>query len=258
MSVFSAALVMALLEGRMVHLPPLEWHSAVLGLNLHFRLSIPDVLALLIAALTAAGTDWIMRDHPSLKGRSTFTHWILPALTAWVLEILLQHLPLGFLWWAVLFAGLALWFLVIVAEYIAIDSADLRYPVAAAGLNGLGFLMFFLMAVGVRSVPWRLFFAAPTLGLVAGFVALRAFHLRFSGGWLPVESAFVAAIALQLAAAFYYIVPSPVAFGVVLAGASYASTVYLGNVLEEQVFPQSVVEPLIVVASALLLLPWAW
>jgi len=258
MSVFSAALVMTLLEGRLVHLPTLGWNFTFLGIKVGLRLSVPGVLALVIAALTAAGTDWVMSDHPSRRGRSTATHWILPALTIWVLEVLLQHLPLGWLWWVVLFVGIGLWFLVIVAEYIVIDSNDLRYPIASAGLNGLGFLIFFLMAVGVKAVPWRLFFAAPTFGITAGLVALRAFHLRFPERWLPIEATFIAAIAAQLAAAIYYLPLSSLAFGLVLVGTAYAATVYLGNVIEEQAFPQSVTEPAVVLALTLLLLPWAW
>ncbi len=258
LSVVTATLVVALLSGYFIHLPGREIVLQVSWLVLPVRITVANVLAVLIAALTVAGTDWVLSDHPSLGGRWTVSHWLLPALTAWVLEVLLQHLPLGGVWWGALFLGLVLWLLVLVAEYIVIDGDDARYPLAATGLTGLGFLLFFLLAVTVRSSGLRLFFTSPMLGLAGGMVALRTFNLQLHGVWRPVEAVFLVVIVAQLTAAFHNIPMPPVAFGLVLTAAAYASTVYLVRLMEEQSPLQALWEPLTAFVLMLLLLPWAW
>ncbi len=258
LSVATAAMAIAMLSGHFVHLPAWQTTLRLPGFVLPLRIGMPGVMALLIAALTIAGVDWILGDHPALANRSTLPHWLLPALTAWVLEVLLQHLPGGVAWWSALFGGIALWFLVMLAEYIVVDGEDLRYPLAATGLTALGFLLFFMLAVAVRASGLRLFFAAPMLGLAAGTVALRAFNLQLHGLWKPVEAIFILAIATQLAAAVHYLPIPAAAYGLMLTAATYAATVYIGNLLEEEPPSQAVVEPLVVLALLLLLLPLAW
>ena len=258
LSVVTAAMAIAMLSGHFVHLPAWEVTLRLPGFVLPLRIGMPGVMALLIAALTVAGVDWILSDHPALAGRSTLPHWLLPALTAWVLEVLLQRLPGGAAWWGILFGGIALWFLVMLAEYIVVDGEDLRYPLAATGLTALGFLLFFLLAVAVRSAGVRLFFTAPMLGLAAGTVALRAFNLQLHGLWRPVEAIFILASATQLAAAFHYLPIPPAAYGLILTAVTYAATVYIGNLLEEEPPSQAMVEPLVVLGLLLLLLPLAW
>jgi len=258
LSVVTATLVVALLSGYFIHLPGreivLQWSWLVLPV----RITVANLLAVLIAALTVAGTDWVLSDHPSLGERRTVSHWLLPALTAWVLEVLLQHLPLGVLWWSALFLGLALWLLVLIAEYIVIDGSDMRYPLAATGLTGLGFLLFFLLAVTVRSSGWRMLFTAPMLGLAGGVVALRTFNLQLHGVWRPVEAVFMMVIVAQLAAAFHNLPIPPVAFGLILTASAYAATVYLGHLMEEQPPLQALWEPVVAFVLLMLLLPWAW
>ena len=258
LSVVTATLVIALLSGYFVHLP--AWHAVIRlpWLVLPIRVDVANAMALLIAALTVAGVDWILGDHPSLGSRTTVPHWLLPALTAWVLEVLLQHLPPGFMWWVTLFLGLALWFLVLVAEYIVVEGDDPHYPLAATVLTGLGYLLFFLLTAAVRASGLRLFFTVPMLGFAGGIVALRTFNLHLHGQWRPVEAVFILVIVAQLAAALHYLPVPPAAFGLLLTASAYAATVYLGNLLEEQTPAQAVVEPAIVLALLLLLLPWAW
>ena len=259
LSVVTAMLAVALLSGYFIHLPGEEEILLQFSwLVLPIHITVANTLAVLIAALTVAGTDWVLSDHPSLGKRSTAPSWLLPALTAWVLEVLLQHLPLGAMWWVTLFGGLAIWLAVLVAEYIVVDGEDARYPLAAAVLNGLGFLLFFLLVVAVRSSGLRLFFTAPMLGLAAGIVALRTLNLQLHGLWRPVETVFVMAIVTQFAAALHYLPIPPVAFGLILTAITYASTVFLGRLLEDLPPAQALWEPLAALGLLLLLLPWAW
>ena len=258
LSVVTATLAMALLSGYFVHLPAWGTVLRLPGVVIPFRLSVSGLMALLIAALTVAGVDWVLADHPALEGRPALPHWLLPALTAWVLEVFLQHLPGGVIWWAALFLGLGLWFLVFVAEYVAVDGEDPRYPLAAAGLTGLGFLLFFLLIAALRSAGVRLFFSAPAVGGAAALVALRTLNLQQHGRWQPVEALFIFAIAAQLEAAFHYLPIPPTAFALLLAATTYAAVVYLSNLLEGQAPAQAALEPAGVLVLLLLLLPWAW
>jgi len=54
--------------------------------------NIFSLISIITAALAAAGTDWMLREHPNIGDNSTVPHLILPALTAGAIGI-----PLGFL-----------------------------------------------------------------------------------------------------------------------------------------------------------------
>ena len=60
---------------------------------------VQALAALLIAALTASGADWLLRSHPYLGRQNTLEYWLLPALTAGVISLPLFQLPLSLVWW---------------------------------------------------------------------------------------------------------------------------------------------------------------
>jgi len=197
----------------------------------------PTSLAIWLAAgLTASGVDWLLRGHPQYDGRSTLQHWILPALTALVLGIPLYNMPLGPLWWLGFGFGGILLLLVLVAEYIALDSSDVRHPAASAGLMALSFALFVILASALSYSGMRLVVLALAIFPAAGLVALRAIHLQ-SGNWDILWSLTSAFILTQFAAAFHYWPLEPVQYGLALLGPLYALTGLTIN-LREQVSPR--------------------
>jgi len=112
------------------------------GLYLSVPVNVQILVAFVVAALTAIGADWLLRDHPALRRRRTLEHWLLPALTAWVIGMPLFQLPLSPLWCGGFALGGALLILVLVAEYIVVDSEDARQAPAAAVLTAVSFALF--------------------------------------------------------------------------------------------------------------------
>ena len=128
LSVLAATILLAYALARFVNLPGYELAIQLPGVYLSVEINVRTFVTLLVAGLTASGADWLLRDHPALGDRSTLEHWLLPALTAWVIGIPLFQTPPGPIWWAGFALGGGLLMLVLVAEYIAVDPEDIRQP----------------------------------------------------------------------------------------------------------------------------------
>ena len=246
LSTVAAAILLAYALARYVSLPSRLVSLQLPGLYLGFDLNFRTFVVLIVAGLTASGAEWLLRQHPALQDRIALEHWLLPALTAWVIGIPLLELPLGWIWWLGFVIGGATLMLVLVAEYIVIDHDDIRQPPAAAGLTVLSFGLFLFMSVSLRLVGIRLLFLLPTITLGGGLVCLRTLHLRLRGRWAFAQAFTITLIIGQLTAALYYWRISPVSFGLILTGVSYALTSFFAG-LEEGLSPREAsLEPAII------------
>jgi hypothetical protein len=246
LSILTSIILLAYATTRFVEIPSQEYAIQLPGLLLSFRLNINTLTSVLVAALTATGADWLMRDHPARQEKTTIQQWILPSLSALILGVPLNVLPLGVYWWvAFLVGGLAL-VAVLVAEYIAIDPDDTRRPGAVAGLIALSFALFFILTYTLRYGQARLLFSLPTLTLTGGLVCLRTLHLRQTNRWEIAPSLVVALIAGQVIAALHYYPASPLSYALVIFGLVYSLTSLMENLIEKQDVPQSFIEPGIV------------
>jgi hypothetical protein len=133
------------------------------GFYLAVEINIHTVVALLVAGLTATGADLLLRDHPALGDKRTVEHWLLPALTAWTLGIPLSQLPVGPQWLISFAIAGVLLMLVLVAEFIAVDPEDERYPIASAALTAVSYALFLILAIVLQSAGFRLFLILPAL-----------------------------------------------------------------------------------------------
>lgn len=246
LSVLAATILLAYASTRFVDLPARDVEIQLPGLYLAFEINIRTLTGLIVAGLTATGADWLLRDHPSLRGRSALQHWLLPALTAWVIGVPLYRLPYGPQWLAGFLIGGALLMLVLVAEYVAVDPKHERHALAAAGLTAVSFALYLILAIALRSAGIRLFLILPALTLSAGLVALRTLHLRLEGTWAFWQAMTLAIIIAQFVAAFYYWPLLPVTFGLVLLGPAYALTSLVGNLTAGEPIRLALVEPALV------------
>jgi hypothetical protein len=249
LSVLAAALLLAYAIVHFVDLPVRYLGIQLPGVYLDIPLNFQTAVAFIAAGMTASGADWLVRDHPALKSGITIQHWLLPALTAWVIGIPLFQLPFGLTWWAVFAVGGVLLLLVLVAEYIAVDTKDVRYPVAAAGLTAVSFALFLVLAIVLRSAPFRLFLILPALAFALGLVSLRTLHLRLNGEWRLMEAGLVAVVVAQMVAALHYWPLSPVGFGLSILGPAYALTSLIGGLAEGENLQQALLEPGLVLAA---------
>jgi hypothetical protein len=243
LSVLAATILLAYASIRLVDLPPSVFNYQLPGFFLSVEISAATLITLLAAGLMATGADLLLRDHPLLKGKFTLQHWLLPAMTAWIIGVPLYRLPLSPQWLAGFAIGGALLMLVLIAEYISVDPQDRRYPLASAGLTAASFALFLMLAIAMRSIGLRLFFILPTLTFASALVILRTLHLRLRGRWLFLETAALALIIAQLAAAFHYLPLSPIAYGLAILGPAYALTSLIASISEGISLRQAVLEP---------------
>ncbi|MBI4787995.1 MAG: hypothetical protein HY782_13235 [Chloroflexi bacterium] len=160
-------------------LPSRRIEFSFLGSEASVTMSGTWLLAVLLAALTAAGVDSIARTHPRVhlgESRYIFILWILPALivmTTTVLLSLTQARVYGLI-------GLALAgaFLVatIIGEYFTIDMDDRWYSAARLGVNLAVYLIALILFATIYSWKIRSLYSAPAIGFAAGLLALELFR----------------------------------------------------------------------------------
>ncbi|KPL80812.1 hypothetical protein ADN00_01055 [Ornatilinea apprima] len=248
LSILASTILLAYAISPYVNIPPRSFgvtlFGAVYSLNFDFGL----LLSLLVSMLAAVGADWLIRDHPELRETNTMQHWILPALTAWVLGVPLRNLQPGLEWWVVFAFGGILLILVFVAEYIVVDLADDLHAPAAIGLTAVSFALYLFLAISLRAAGLRLYTMLPTIVLSMALVALRTLYLRLNGRWCLVWGVAIAVIVGQFAVGFHYWPLSPLSFGLLLVGPSYALTSTAVLIEEKRPWQTLWIEPVVMLA----------
>lgn len=201
--------------------PALEWQ--ILGVAFSLPLSLSAVAAFLAAGTTAAGMDGLLQTHPQYERAASPEHWLLPALTAFVIGIPLYTLPGGSGWWLSFGLGSVLFLLVLIAEYIALDVSDPRYLLASAALVALSFALFLVLCAALEYANVRLVFLLLIVFPAATLVALRAIHLRLEQWHWPWALG-IGLICAQIAAALHYWPISPAQYGLAVLAPLYALT----------------------------------
>ena len=252
LSVLAATILLAYALARFVDLPVWVLAAHPLGILLSIHINVQTIISLLVAGIMAAGTTWLLSDHPafqvSARRGSGPEHWLLPAIISWVIGIPLSQSTAGFLWlFGMLVAG-GLLALILTAEYIAIDPEDLRQPIAEAGLTAVSFAAYLVLAIALRAAETRLYLIMPALALTAGAVNLRTWHLRLGGEWALIEAGLVVVIIGQIAAALHYWPLSPLSYGLVMLGPAYAMTSLVTNMAQGAAFRQALVGPIVILA----------
>jgi len=256
LSILTATIMLAYALTRYVNIEPINLGFKFLGVLLSFQIDFKTIVSVLVAALAATGSDWLLRDHPALVGstrgwRSTLQHWILPGLTAWVIGVPLNSLATSPEWWIVFSMGGVLLVLVFIAEYSVADVVDIRHPAATVGLTALSFALYLILAITVRSADFRLYLMLPALALAVWLVSLRTLYLRLGGKWLFAWASVIAVVVGQIAMALHYWPLSPIRFGLILLGPSYALTSLVGGIEEGRPVQGWLIEP-----AVMLLLLW--
>jgi hypothetical protein len=243
-------IVLAYILARMINLPGWQVSQQLPGLYIGFTINDDLITAVIVAWMTFAGAYWLMSNHPAAPGKQSLVHAILPALTALAVGIPLGGVPVGLGWWIGLISGAFILVLVLIAEYIAVDPQDIRLPFASAALSAVSLALFLLFAGALRAGGIRLLFNVPALVFAAWLVSLPVTNLRLHGIWTIYESAIIAFVIGQIAAAFNYWPLTPVAFALVLLGPSYALISLFCNLIEEKPFRSLIIEPLVSIAIA--------
>lgn len=227
---------------RIVVLP--TWHVEfnLLGLLIRFDFNARTVMVALSGALAAIGSEWVMQSHPlSPSGRQATNRSappvspsrssplqspgarsrVLPGLAALGAGAVLPLLPLGPVWVIGLMAAGGLVFAVLLAEYVALDRDDPRYPAAAAGLRSLGILIVVGVSYAARANSIRAIFAVPAVFAAVSLVSWRSLELEVprSPAWLYAVACGL--LAAQLAWGLHYWPVSPLQMALLVGLVSY-------------------------------------
>lgn len=254
-SVLTALILIAFALARFLPVPQGNISIPLFGLLLTIPISLDTAIALVSAAMTAAGVDWLLRTHPSLEKGETREHWLLPTLTVFALSITLNTLP-GEVWWVGFGLAALLLVAVFLAEYVAVEHTDLRYPVATAVLTALAFAIFLILAVSLKASGGRLFLVAPALFLGCFLAALRTLHLRLGERWELAWAVGIGLVGVQLGAALHYWPLTPVRYGLALLAPVYSLTILAVYLADGISFRRAAAEPGVMLALLWGLLLW--
>ncbi|HET6821848.1 MAG TPA: hypothetical protein VFH34_04315, partial [Anaerolineales bacterium] len=168
----TSTVLLAFALSRLIQAPEFNVEIQLPGFFFLLPLNLTAAMSVLTAGLTATGMDWLLREHPSLRGRPTYQWWLLPTLTTFVIGVPLSILPTGAAWWmSFLIAGVFLFF-VFVAEYIVVDPGAPYYAISMAGLTAISYTLFLVLSVALRYGTIRLYILAPGLFLAAALASL--------------------------------------------------------------------------------------
>jgi hypothetical protein len=181
-SVVSTLVVLGLMLGAFLQVPAWSYKLTVLGSPLTISISQTALMAALLVGITCAGTDTIVRSHPTarrIEARYSFVTWTLPALTVLLAVVLLPQAPtLIYQLAGFVLTGLILT-LVISAEYYTVDPASSRYLGARLSLNAWAYLLALVLFVLIYSAKARSLISATGVALVSTLLALE--FLRSAG-----------------------------------------------------------------------------
>ncbi|MEX1246947.1 MAG: hypothetical protein WEA61_00570 [Anaerolineales bacterium] len=248
LSAVMAVILLAYAVSRFVQLPGQTLGLELGGIYLPIEISINTMIAIVVAGLTATGTDWLLQADTGAAGRSRYRHWFLPAMTAWVISLLLANLPFNAQWW--LGFGLCALFLlaVILAEYASSSTENHYYSLATQALTVLTLCLFLILAITVHAVALRLYLALPAIGLGVFTAASRLQLLRLGQRWQPLQAIGITFACAQIAAALHYLPVSVLGYGLGLLGLLYALDHYTGAFTNAGSLRQTVREALIALA----------
>lgn len=250
LSVTIAMILLAYALTGFVVIPSITISVNLLGIALPFIVDFHTIVSVLVAAMAATGSDWVLRSHPAIASsapawQAMLHHWILPTLTAWMIGFPLNFLSGEPAWWVMLGGGGALLTLVLISEYNVVDSASLYHPLASLVLTALSFALYLILLISLWSSGLRLYLLLPAMVLAAALVSLRTLYLRTGGRWLLVWSVGIALIVGQIATGFHYWPLSSLRFGLLVLGPTYALTSLAGAIEEGRSGRGALVEPLV-------------
>lgn len=245
LSVLSASILLAYSLLPFIQIPERAVELNLFGIVFLFRLNFATLTAIISAALAAAGTEWLLSDHPGRGSRVLPQHWLIPAMSAWVIGVPLSTLVVGVQWWAVFGFGGLLMVFVLVAEYITVDAYDTRREPAVIGLTAVSYALLLILIITLSAAQERLYVLIPAIMLAVFLVTIRSLYLRLGGRWYVIWSVGITLVVGQVAAAAHYLPLSPLRFGLLLLGLAYALASAAGSLEEGRPWRSVLVEPVV-------------
>lgn len=218
--------------------------ARIFGMKFSFPLNFNFISNLMVALLTATGMMWFLQLHPNTGRTFALQPTIIPAITAFILNMALQSIKVGAGWWYIFFLGGGILSLVILAEYIVVESTDVWFPLASAGLMSLTYILFLILLSAISLSEPRLMTVGFIIFPVATLLALRSIQLRTTE-WELKWAVGVGFITTQFALALHYFPFSPLQYGVLVTAIIFVMTEVSQNLVDQTPIRRAIIEPLI-------------
>jgi hypothetical protein len=228
---------------RMIVLPSVEAEIAVLGLMVKFVFRTQTMMLTLASALAVAGTDWLIQSHPQRKqGQRTMENWVVPALAAIALGVIVIRLPEGPPLWIGLFLGALLLIAIFTAEFIVSYADDPRYDGVATAILALAFLLLTGSLYSISALQLRAIFAVPLLTLASLAITWRLLRLAFPERRVESWAILIAIMVAQIALGLHYWPIPPLRVSLILALCIYQIYLYVQSHLRQEIRLSSLME----------------
>ncbi|HEY59824.1 MAG TPA: hypothetical protein G4N92_03930 [Anaerolineae bacterium] len=244
-SIISAVILIAYAGMPFIHIPAREIKLSLFNFLIAFQLNFPILISFIAAVLAAAGTNWLLQDHPALGSKTTLPYLITPTLTAWVLGIPLSIINVSLEWWVVFGLGGIFTLTVLIAEYIVVDPSDVRFPPAVMLLTALSFGLFLTLTIALRTAGLRLYMLLIILLPTYTFFCLRMLYLKEKAKWHFEWTLVCMVILSQCIIGLHYWPISPIRFGLILLGPAYSLVSIAKSLIRKIPLRNAAIEPVI-------------
>jgi len=221
LSVVNALILLAYASTVVISFPTQTFELQLPGFLLVVNINFLTIVSIVVAILAAAGTDWLISGHPHQSGTIRWHHWLVPSMTAIAIGIPLGTIEVGAAWWVVFGLGALLLIGVFVAEYISVDSLDIRYSLAVIGLSAVSYALFLILVFAITSAGFRLYTLLAAVVPTVFLITARTLFLRLRGNWRLAWAGGITLIIAQLTAALFYLPLRPLQFSLILLSLLY-------------------------------------
>jgi hypothetical protein len=246
----TASVLLTFALTRLIQSPRFTLTLTLPGFYFAYPLTLGSAMAVLAAALTATGMDWLARGHPKFGQKSHMEHLMLPTLTAFVMGGPLVLVADENAWWIGFAFSAILLVSVLLAEYITIDQSAAYYGLARAGLTALSYALFLILVTSLRFSGVRMFLLVPVTFLVAALISLRILHLDGTDRWDFPWAIGIGIVSAQIGAGLHYWPLTPIQFGLALTGPLYALTMLCASLTENIPIRRAALGPAVIVGLA--------
>ncbi len=201
----------------------------IFGAGFNLQVNYSNLVAILVALIAAVGTDWVLNSQ-KIDRKVVWEHWILPASTAWMIGIPLNSIRPSPQWWIIFALGGMILATVIFSEFIVANHGNTYFVPASISLIAVSFSLLLIVMIAVRASGVRLYLVFPLIVLSVSLVSLRTMFLKTSGKWLTAWSIGIGLVVGQMAVGIHYFHLSPLSFGLILLGLTYALIGFAGSI----------------------------
>lgn len=178
-SVVVGVILVGILLLLVLDVPPRAFQFTPLGTPLTLQITGTWAVSALLVGLACAGTEAIVRTHPTVRRgiiRHTFPSWILPALATLAIPVYLSRLPDRLNWLIGMVVGGSLLAWLILMNYRVLDGT--KQPMIRTGLWLSAYPLALILFTAIYRTRLRSMVTATSVTLVAFLFALSILLIR--------------------------------------------------------------------------------